>query len=166
MNTDALRSNYQALVDAATAGDFGPPPADEWNAEQIIAHLTANDDLLAATTTDVLAGRPTSLRQRARDRYRSVVGARRRMRRPRGLIERLRTTSTRLVDLAEQIDDDLGATMLPVHILDGTIVQVDQPLPIAALFGAQALVHLPAHLQQLREPDQLTSGLRTRPDAA
>jgi hypothetical protein len=149
MNTDALRSNYQAVVDAATAGGFGPPPVDEWNAEQIIAHLTANDDLLVATTTDLLAGRPVSYDNALAidtDRLSALVdecGGRD------GVIERLRTSSTRLVELAEQIDDDLASTMLPVHILDGTIVQVDQPLPIAALFGAQALVHLPAHLKQL-----------------
>ena len=149
MNTDALRNNYQALVDAATAGGFGPPPVDEWSAEQIIAHLTANDDLLAATTTDVLAGRPTSYDNAFAidtDRLSALVdecGGRD------GVIERLRKSSTRLVELAEQIDEDLGSTMLHVHILDGTNVQVDQPLPIAALFGAQALVHLPAHLKQL-----------------
>jgi hypothetical protein len=66
-----------------------------------------------------------------------------------GVIQRLRTTSARLIDLAEQIDDDLATTMLHVHILDGTIVQVDQPLTLAALFKTQATVHLPAHLQQL-----------------
>ena len=135
----------------AIAGGFGPPPVDEWNAEQIIAHLTTNDDLLAAATTDVLAGRATAYDNALAidtDRLSAFVaecGGRD------GFVERLRTTSTRLVDLAEQIDDDVGATLLPVHILDGTIVRVDEPLPIAALFGAQAMIHLPAHLAQLRD---------------
>ena len=151
MNTDALRSSYQAVIDTAMAGGFGPPPVDEWNAEQIIAHLTTNDDLLTATTIEVLAGRPAAYDNALAidtDRLSAFVdecGGRD------GVIERLRTTSTRLVDLAEQIDDDLGATLLPVHILDGTIVRVDEPLPITALFGAQAMIHLPAHLAQLRD---------------
>ena len=150
MNTDALRSNYQAVIETAIEGDFGPPPADEWNAEEIIAHLTTNDDLLAATTRDVLAGRPATYDNAlAIDTARlsafiEECGGRD------GVIQRLRTSSTRVVDLAEQIHDDLGATLLPVHIVDGTIVRVDEPLPITALFGAQAMVHLPAHLAQLR----------------
>ena len=150
MNTDALRNNYRAVIETAIAGDFGPPPIDEWNAEQIIAHLTTNDDLLVAATTDVLAGRPTIYNNAlAIDTARlstliDECGGRD------GVIERLRTTSMRVVELAEQIDDDLGATQLPVHILDGTIVQVDEPLPITALFGAQAMIHLPAHVAQLR----------------
>jgi hypothetical protein len=150
MNTDELRRNYQAIVDLATASEFGPPPPGEWNAEQIIAHLTANDGLLTVATTDVLARRPTAYdnalaidTERLSALVRECAGRA-------GVVERLRTTSTRLADLAEQIDDDLATTMLHVHILDGTIVQVDQPLPVAALLRAQALVHLPAHLQQLQ----------------
>jgi hypothetical protein len=149
MNTDTLLSNYQAIVDLATTGEFGPPPADEWNAEQIIAHLTANDDLLAATTIDVLNGRPTAYDNApAIDTARLSALVDECAGRD-GVIQRLRTTSTRLAELVEQVDDDQAATTLHVHILDGTIVQVDQPLPLAALFRAQAMVHLPAHLQQL-----------------
>lgn len=150
MNTDDLRSGYQAIFELATAGGFGPAPVDEWNAEQIIAHLTANDDLLSATTADVLTGRPATYDNALAidtERLSALVeecgGSE-------GVLERLRTTSMRIADLADQIDDDLGSTMVPVHILDGTIVQVDQPLPLAALLRAQALVHLPAHHQQLR----------------
>jgi DinB superfamily len=149
MNTDALRSNYEAIAEIATSGEFGPPPPDEWTAEQIIAHLTANDDLLAATTVDVLAGRPTAYDNTlAIDTARLSALVDECAGRD-GVIQRLRTTSTRLAELVEQIDDDQAATTLHVHILDGTIVQVDQPLPLAALFRAQAMVHLPAHLQQL-----------------
>ena len=86
--------------------------------------------------------RPT---HRQRSRAATMHGDRRHGSR-RASSARRRPTSRRI---AEQIDDDLASTMLTVHIIDGTIVQVDQPLPLTALFRAQAFVHLPAHLAQL-----------------
>jgi hypothetical protein len=39
--------------------------------------------------------------------------------------------------------------MIPTRIVDGATVQVDQPLPLAALLSAQTTIHLPAHRDQL-----------------
>jgi hypothetical protein len=54
-----------------------------------------------------------------------------------------------VIELASKLDDDHMATMIPTHIVDGGTVQVDQPLPLAAIFRAQTMLHLPAHRDQL-----------------
>jgi hypothetical protein len=58
METDKLRQAYQDLFAEAAAGGFGSPPAGEWTVEQVLAHVAANDQLLAETTEAVLAGDP------------------------------------------------------------------------------------------------------------
>ena len=54
-----------------------------------------------------------------------------------------------MVELASKLDDVHLATMIPTHIVDGATVQVDQPLPLAALLRAQTTLHLPSHGDQL-----------------
>jgi hypothetical protein len=54
-----------------------------------------------------------------------------------------------LVDLAAQLTDGLEDRAIPVHIVDGGEVAVDQPLPIGRLLSIHAEVHLPSHLSQL-----------------
>ena len=61
MDTTTLRSAYASLIGEARQGGFGEPPEGEWNADQIIAHVAANDELLATTTRQVLDGAITRL---------------------------------------------------------------------------------------------------------
>ena len=151
MNTDTLSSNYDDLIVYASSTSFGAPPDGEWDAEQVVAHLTTNDDLLLEVTLAVLAGRDASYDNAAAidtsklDALVDECGG------MSGLVERLRSTSTRIVDAVQRLDDDSSARLLPVRIVDGTTVVVDQPLPIAALYQAQANIHIPNHLQQLKD---------------
>ncbi|HZM74890.1 MAG TPA: hypothetical protein VFC19_04140 [Candidatus Limnocylindrales bacterium] len=54
MDTTPLRSAYAELIGEARQGGFGEPPDGEWNADQIVAHVAANDELLATATRQVL----------------------------------------------------------------------------------------------------------------
>ena len=149
MNTEELRLAYENVVAGADTATYGPPPVGEWGAELILAHLITNDGLLVAALGEVLAGHsPTYDNGPACD----VDGLSRVVATARGvdaLTKQLRSTSSRVVELASKLDDAHLATMIPTRIIDGATVQVDQPLPLAALLRAQTTIHLPAHRDQL-----------------
>jgi len=149
MNTEELRLAYEGILTDAAAATYGPPPAGEWDAELIVAHLVANDNLLVAAMGEVLAGHsPTYDNHAACD----VDGLSRIVAAARGfaaLVEQLRSTSSQVVELAAKLDDGHAATMIPTRIVDGGTVQVDQPLPLAAILRAQTALHLPSHRAQL-----------------
>jgi Mycothiol maleylpyruvate isomerase N-terminal domain len=56
MDTSSLRSAYADFLELARTGEFRPP-VQGWSARQVIAHVAANDEMLAATTQEV-HGRP------------------------------------------------------------------------------------------------------------
>jgi hypothetical protein len=149
MNNEELALAYENVITDAEAAAYRPPPAGEWGAELILAHLIANDGLLVAALREVLAGHsPTYDNAPAVDvdaLSRIVAGAGR----VDALIDQLRATSSRVVELASKIDDGHAATMIPTRIVDGGTVQVDQPLPLAAILRAQTTLHLPSHRAQL-----------------
>ena len=49
----------------------------------------------------------------------------------------------------EQMDEDTSSLVFQTNITDGDIVQVDGPVPLAGLLGAQVRVHLPLHTAQI-----------------
>lgn len=136
MDSTELRAAYAAFLAEAAAGGFGPPPPGEWTDAEIVAHIARNDELLAATTEQVLAGEPASFDNRPalRELDRSDVAA----------------TGARLCDLVDRLTDAQAATVVPVFIQDGDRIAVDQPMPWGALLRAQSGFHLPAHAEQLR----------------
>ena len=58
MDTAPLRDAYRALLDAAaTVGDTNPvPPAGEWNADQILAHVCLVNAATIAAVAAVASG--------------------------------------------------------------------------------------------------------------
>jgi hypothetical protein len=149
MNTEELSLAYENVITDAKTAAYRPPPEGEWGAELILAHLIANDGLLLAVLGEVVAGHsPTYDNAPAIDvdgLSRIVAGA--------GgvetLIDQLRASSSRVVELVSKLDDGHVATMIPTRIVDGSTVQVDQPLPLAAILRAQTALHLPSHREQL-----------------
>ena len=154
-----LLSVYERFLDVAKEGRFDPPPGGEWQAEVVIAHVIANDRLLAAHIAEAMAGGSPSYDNRpaTRERYlRSIIEA---SRDRGGLIEAARRSSREVLDLAAALSRD-GSRAYPTFIIDGDTVQVDQPLTLAALLSAQVRVHLPLHtaqLEALRPPQPLTA---------
>lgn len=149
MNTEELRLAYENVIAGADTATYGPPPAGEWNAELILAHLITNDGLLVAALGEVLAGHSPIYDNGPAcdvDGLSRVVAAAGSVG---ALIKQLRVLSSRVVELAYKLDDAHLATMVPIRIVDGATVQVDQPLPLAALLRAQTTLHLPSHRDQL-----------------
>ncbi|MFI6161482.1 hypothetical protein [Micromonospora haikouensis] len=58
MDSEALRRAYDEVLAEVAAGGFEPPGDGELSAEQIVAHLVANDELMSEATEAVLAGSP------------------------------------------------------------------------------------------------------------
>jgi hypothetical protein len=162
MDTSELEAAYRSVLDLAARGAGGGrapgagggPGADDgeaWGPDDVLAHLILNDRLLARAVRSVLDGaaqpydnldaiEPAELRALTRDLGDTA-----------GLTGELEASSRELAELAGQLDEAQGATPVPVRILDGDQLRVDNPLPVRSLLNIQARRHLPIHEAQLRE---------------
>ncbi|MGC4786749.1 hypothetical protein ACLQ22_02725 [Micromonospora sp. DT178] len=149
MDSGALRGAYAEVLAEVDAGGFGPPPTGQLSAEQIVAHLAANDELMTEATEAVIAGAPFAyydLETIHRPQVDALVvecgGLA-------GLATLLRATSQKLCALTERLG---AAAQTPVdtHLREGFDLVVDEPLPWGRTLDLHARVHLPKHLAQLR----------------
>jgi len=159
MDTSELEAAYRSVLDLAARGPgaAGAGPAagtgdgEAWAPDDVLAHLILNDRLLARAVRSVLDGTaepydnldaiaPAELRALTRDLGDTA-----------GLIGALEASSRELLDLAGRLDEAQGATRVPVRILDGDVLRVDNPLPVTGLLNIQARRHLPMHEAQLSE---------------
>ncbi|GIJ40088.1 hypothetical protein [Micromonospora andamanensis] len=149
MEVDGLRRAYDEVLAEVDAGGFGPPPPDRYSAEQVVAHLVANDELMREATEAVLAGSPYAfydldeVHRPELDALATECGG------LDGLAARLRATSNQLVVLVAQ----LGAaadTPVETHLREGFELVIDEPLPWGRTIDLHARVHLPRHLSELR----------------
>ncbi|MEH0972177.1 hypothetical protein V6U77_13695 [Micromonospora sp. CPCC 205546] len=149
MDSGALREAYEAVLAEVDAGGFGPPPAGQLSAEQIVAHLAANDELMTEATEAVIAGSPFAyydLETIHRPQVDALVVSCGGLA---GLATLLRATSQKLCALTERLG---AAAQTPVdtHLREGFDLVVDEPLPWGRTLDLHARVHLPKHLAQLR----------------
>jgi hypothetical protein len=152
MDTSELEMAYRSVLDLAkgSAGSWADAGDDEgWRPDDVLAHLIVNDRLLARAVRSVLDGAA-----RPYDNLDAIEVAELRAVTERhggagGLIAELEASSRELLDLAGRLDDRQGACAVPVRILDGEVLRVDQPLPVASLLTIQARRHLPMHTEQL-----------------
>jgi hypothetical protein len=163
MDTSELAAAYRAVLDLARSNGLGGPAAEgrpgpseagdgqAWRPGDVLAHLIVNDRLLARAVRSVLEGaaRPydnldaidlAELRALGRDLGDAA-----------GLIGELEASSRELLELAGRLDEAQAASEVPVRILDGDVLRIDRPLPVASLLGIQARRHLPMHTEQLGE---------------
>jgi hypothetical protein len=148
---NALRDAYRALLDAAATVDTGrEPPAGEWNAEQILAHVSLVNATTIAAVSAVAAGANTTYDNRmALDpwtiaRVSALAGG------GVGLRERIRRQGEALCALAgPALSEAELATLVPTLLLSGGEVLVDQPVPLRDLITGLAEVELPGHTKQL-----------------
>lgn len=149
METAALRRAYRVLLAEVDAGGFGSPPPGQWSAEQVVAHLAANDVLLTEVTEAVLAGSPWAYYD-AQDMHRPQLDelVRQYAGLP-GLTGLLRETSDRLCALTDRLGPE-SETLVDTHIREGVELTVDEPLPWGRVLDLHGRIHLPAHLEQLR----------------
>jgi hypothetical protein len=145
MDTASLESAYERILDLAASGEF-TRDGEGWTAELVLAHLTVNDELLIEAVRAVLANKPTH-------HYDNGPATDDDKLRQQGslpeVIDKLRTSSRQLCDLASQLGP-LEDTPVVVDIADGGQTAVDnQTWPIAQLLQVHTDMHLPGHLSQL-----------------
>ncbi|MEU6205108.1 hypothetical protein ABZ814_16175 [Micromonospora musae] len=149
MESRRLRGAYEEVLAEIDAGGFAPPPAGQLSAEQIVAHLAANDELMVAATEAVLAGAPFAyydLETIHRPQVDALVAEHGGLD---GLAALLRATSGRLCALTDRLG--LAAeTPVEIHLREGFDLRVDDTLPWGRTLDLHTTVHLPKHLAQLR----------------
>lgn len=149
METADLRRAYDVLLAEADGGGFGPPPEGEWTAEQVVAHVAANDELMTEATEAVIAGSPwvcynhNIIHRTQLDALVAECGG------LPGLTRLLRGTSRRLCDLTEQLGGR-SSTLVDTHLHDGFELRIDEQLPWGRTLDIHGRLHLPVHTAQLR----------------
>ncbi|MGC4894689.1 hypothetical protein [Micromonospora sp. DT31] len=149
VDAPALRRAYDELFAEIDAGGFGPPAEGDLSAEQVVAHLAANDELMSETTEAVLAGSPfayydlDTIHRPQLDALVSECGG------LDGLAALFRVTSRRLCALADQLGPAVE-TPVETVLREGFDLDVDDALPWGRTLDLHVRVHLPMHLAQLR----------------
>ena len=155
MDTTPLRDAYRALLDAAAtvagSGDPSPlPPAGEWNADQILAHVAIINAATIAAVSAITSGANTTYDNRiALDtwtigRVIALAGGNA------GLRDRIRLQGDTLCALGGPMLSEAELdTLVPTLLLSNDTVLVDQPMPLRDLIMGLAEVELPGHMEQL-----------------
>lgn len=152
MDTTALRSAYDRLLEVAALPDLGAAnDADDggWNADQVLAHLLSVDAATAAVALGVVSGaRPTFDNRITLDAWnldRIITEHTGRA----DLIDHVRIQATILCDIADQLTEPATSVLIPSLLLSNNTLVLDQPIPLAALIDGLAEDHVPRHAQQL-----------------
>ncbi|WP_069767126.1 hypothetical protein [Streptomyces sp. LUP30] len=152
----SLQDAYRALLDAATtvAGADDPngaPPDGEWNADEILAHVSLVGAATIAAVAGVAAGVHTTYDNRiALDTWtvrHTITHAGGNA----GLQDRIRGQAAALCALtasAALSDAELG-TLVPARLLSHDTLLVDQPMALRDIVTGLAQAELPGHTKQL-----------------
>ena len=155
MDTTSLRVAYRALLDAAAtvaeSGDAGPvPPAGEWNADQILAHVALINAATITAVSSVASGAVTTYDNRlAQDpwtieRVIALAGGNA------GLRDRIRVQADALCVLGGPMLSEAELdTPVPTLLVSNGKLLVDQAVPLRDLVTGLAEVELPGHAKQL-----------------
>ena len=164
MDTAPLRDAYRAFLDAAAVtapgAERAAPPAGEWDADQILAHVSLVSAGTIAAASAVAAGRNPAYDNRlALDAW-TIGRVIARAGGSAGLRDRVRCQGEALCAHGGPMlsADELG-TLVPTLLLSNGEVLVDQPLPLRDLLSGLADVELPGHTAQLLA--LLPAGART-----
>ena len=155
LDTAPLRDAYRALLDAAAAvacpdHPSAVPPAGEWNADQILAHVAIVTASTIATASCVASGTNATYDNRMAldtwtiDRLIARAGGQA------GLRDRIRRHGDSLCALGGPAlsEAELG-TLVPTLLVSNGTILVDQLVPLRELMTGLAEVELPTHTQQL-----------------
>lgn len=155
MDTTPLRYAYRALLDAAAtmadlADPIPAPPAGEWNADQILAHVSLVTTATIAAASCVASGANTTYDNRTAldtwtiERVIALAGGNA------GLRERIRHQADALCAFGgPALSEAELDTQVPTLLLSNGTVLVDQPLQLRDIVTGLAEVELPGHTKQL-----------------
>ncbi|MEU4876753.1 hypothetical protein [Streptomyces sp. NPDC021608] len=155
-DTGSLQDAYRALLDAAAtvAGALDPspaPPDGEWNADEILAHVSLVGAATIAAVADIAAGAHTTYDNRiALDAWTirhtiSHAGGNA------GLRDRIQGQAAALCALtagAALSDTELD-TRVPVLLLSHDTLLVDEPMALRDIVTGLTRAELPGHTKQL-----------------
>lgn len=153
MDTTPLQDAYRALLDAAATvadSDTSSPPAGEWNANQILAHVAIVNAATIAAASSIAAGANTTYDNRIAldtwtiERVIALAGGNA------GLRDRIRLQGDALCALGgPALSEAELDTLVPTLLLSNDAVLVDQPMLLRDLITGLAEVELPGHTEQL-----------------
>lgn len=153
MDTAPLRDAYRALLEAAAtvaeAGEVKSPPAGEWNADQILAHVAIVTAGTITAVSRVASGENATYDNRTSQdawtigRVIELAGGNE------GLRERIRVQGEALCTLGQALGETELDTSVPTLLLSGGNALVDQPVPVRDLVLGLAEAELPGHAKQL-----------------
>lgn len=149
----ALEAAYDSFFAEASHGGHGAPPEGEWDAGQVIAHVTLNDLAMIAVVNAIIHDRPTRF-ENVWCQDRDVLAAH---------LARFDNDLTAAIAHGRRVAEGAraaysrlspkqGQTLVPCRLLHDGEVVLDQPMPWSQINDTlQAARHLPAHTGQLRD---------------
>ncbi|MDV9186666.1 hypothetical protein R6L23_00125 [Streptomyces sp. SR27] len=154
MDTAQLRDAYRTLLDAAVTVAESPvpvePPPGEWDADQILAHVSLVTATTLAAVSAITAGANTTYDNRVAldtwtiDRVIRLAGG------GAGLRERVHVQADALCALAgATLSKTELDTRVPTLLLSHDTALVDQLVPLGDLISGLAEGELPGHTRQL-----------------
>jgi hypothetical protein len=155
VDTTPLRDAYRALLDAAaTVADVAvtrpAPPAGEWNADQILAHVSIVSAATIAAAACVASGAHSTYDNRTAHDTWTIERVIARAGSNAGLRERIRRQGDALCALGgPALSEAELDTPVPTLLLSHGKVLVDQPVPLRDILTGLAEVELPGHTKQL-----------------
>jgi hypothetical protein len=155
MDTTSLARAYRALLDAAAtsadSADPSPiPPAGEWTADQILAHVALVNAATITAVSSVASATITTYDNRIAsdtwtiERVIALAGGNA------GLRDRIRLQGDALCALGGPMLSEAELdTAVPTLLTSNGVGLVDQPVPLRDLITGLAEVELPGHTKQL-----------------
>lgn len=151
---DPLAQLAAAYHDFFAEGDhdgFGEVPEGEWNADEVIAHVTLNDSAMLGVCQALIHGEPLRFEnqvcqdQAVLSRWIEACGTRK------VLLARGRHGSRQVLAALARLSPEQRSTDVACHLTHNGQVMLDEPRPWGAVaIEVQAAMHLPAHIEQLR----------------
>lgn len=165
MDTAPLGAAYRTLLDAAAtvaaAGEPAPvPPAGEWDADRILAHVSVLTAVTLTTAATVASGaNATYDNRRALDEWNLGRTIARAGGGP-GLQERIRHQAQALCAVGLALGEAELDTPIPALLVSHGALMVDRPMPLRDLLAGLAEVEIPGHAGQLLAllPQEATAG--------
>jgi len=154
MDTTLLRDAYRVFLDAAAVagpGDTCPaPPAGEWNADQILAHVSLISAATIAAVSAVASGANTTYDNRTAQDAWTIERVIALADGYAGLQNRIRSQGDALCALVGPVLSETELdTLVPALLLSNGTLLVNQPMPLRDLITGLADTELPGHTQQL-----------------
>jgi hypothetical protein len=148
--TGSLEKAYGQLLKAARARHFAEPAEPwQWGAQRILAHVAANDRLLAAAAAELLAGGHPEYDNALSVRVAYLDDLLRGAPTPAMLAAVVRAQGIELVALAERLGVGQAAVEVPARIYEGDDVIVEGRRPWGEILAVHEQ-HLVLHTEQLR----------------